>query len=57
VQDRRRMNGISNRIWHTDASFENPCGRYSMLYARNSPPVRAEKPGKKKVFRTSSLSD
>jgi hypothetical protein len=25
--DRRRMNGISNRIWHTDASFEEPAGR------------------------------
>ena len=42
AQDRRRMNGISNRIWHTDASFEDPCGRYSMLYARNIPPVRAD---------------
>lgn len=42
AQDRRRMNGISNRIWHTDASFENPCGRYSMLFARNIPPVRAD---------------
>jgi alpha-ketoglutarate-dependent 2,4-dichlorophenoxyacetate dioxygenase len=40
--DRRRMNGISNRIWHTDASFEEPAGRYSMLYARNIPPVRAD---------------
>jgi len=42
VNDRRRMNGICNRIWHTDASFENPAGRYSMLYARNIPPVRAD---------------
>lgn len=42
AQDRRRMNGISNRIWHTDASFEEPAGRYSMLYARNIPPVRAD---------------
>jgi len=40
--DRRRMNGICNRIWHTDASFEQPAGRYSMLYARNIPPVRAD---------------
>jgi len=40
--DRRRMNNISNRIWHTDASFVNPAGRYSMLYARNIPPVRAD---------------
>lgn len=42
AQDRRRMNGISNRIWHTDASFEDPPGRYSMLFARNIPPVRAD---------------
>ena len=40
--DRRRMNGISNRIWHTDASFEEPAGRYSLLFARNIPPVRAD---------------
>jgi len=42
AQDRRRMSGISNRIWHTDASFEDPAGRYSMLFARNIPPVRAD---------------
>jgi len=42
AQDRRRMNGISNRLWHTDASFEDPSGRYSMLFARNIPPVRAD---------------
>lgn len=42
TQDRRRMNGICNRIWHTDASFEEPAGRYSMLFARNIPPVRAD---------------
>lgn len=42
AQDRRRMNGISNRIWHTDASFEDPAGRYSLLFARNIPPVRAD---------------
>jgi len=42
AQDRRRMNGICNRIWHTDASFEDPSGRYSMLFARNIPPVRAD---------------
>ncbi len=37
--DRRRMNSIGNRMWHTDASFENPAGRYSMLFARVIPPV------------------
>lgn len=42
AHDRRRMNGICNRLWHTDASFEAPAGRYSMLYARNIPPVRAD---------------
>jgi len=42
VNDRRRMNGIANRIWHTDASFQDPPGRYSMLYARALPPVRAD---------------
>lgn len=40
--DRRRVSSISNRLWHTDASFENPAGRYSMLFARNIPPVRAD---------------
>jgi alpha-ketoglutarate-dependent 2,4-dichlorophenoxyacetate dioxygenase len=42
ANDRRRMNNISNRIWHTDASFENPAGRYSMLCARTIPSVRAD---------------
>ena len=42
AQDRRRVSSISNRLWHTDASFENPAGRYSMLFARNLPPVRAD---------------
>jgi alpha-ketoglutarate-dependent 2,4-dichlorophenoxyacetate dioxygenase len=42
AQDRRRVSSISNRLWHTDASFENPAGRYSMLFARNIPPVRAD---------------
>ncbi|HEY1611219.1 MAG TPA: TauD/TfdA family dioxygenase [Paraburkholderia sp.] len=40
--DRRRMSTVSNRLWHTDASFENPRGRYSMLSARVVPPVRAD---------------
>jgi len=42
ADDRRRMNNISNRVWHTDASFVDPAGRYSMLYARNIPAVRAD---------------
>ncbi|GAB2456163.1 TauD/TfdA family dioxygenase [Comamonas humi] len=42
AQDRLRMSTISNRLWHTDASFENPPGRYSLLSARVVPPVRAD---------------
>jgi alpha-ketoglutarate-dependent 2,4-dichlorophenoxyacetate dioxygenase len=37
--DRRRVYGLGNRLWHTDASFEDPPGRYSMLSARVIPPV------------------
>jgi alpha-ketoglutarate-dependent 2,4-dichlorophenoxyacetate dioxygenase len=29
--DRRRMYLLGNRLWHTDASFQDPPGRYSML--------------------------
>src|SRR5713226_3757818 len=40
--NRRRMYGLGNRLWHTDASFQDPPGRYSMLSARIVPPVGAE---------------
>jgi alpha-ketoglutarate-dependent 2,4-dichlorophenoxyacetate dioxygenase len=40
--DRRRMYGLGNRLWHTDASFQDPPGRYSMLSARIIPPVDAD---------------
>ena len=40
--DRRRMYGLGNRLWHTDASFQDPPGRYSMLSARMIPPVGAD---------------
>lgn len=36
--DRRRMYALANRLWHTDASFQDPPGRYSMLSARVIPP-------------------
>ena len=36
VNDRRRLYGLANRLWHTDASFQNPPGRYSLLYAEKS---------------------
>ena len=35
--DRRRLYGLANRLWHTDASFEDPPGRYSLLSARVVP--------------------
>jgi alpha-ketoglutarate-dependent 2,4-dichlorophenoxyacetate dioxygenase len=40
--DRRRMYALGNRLWHTDASFQDPAGRYSMLSARIVPPVAAD---------------
>ena len=40
--DRRRMYGLGNRLWHTDASFQDPAGRYSMLFARIVPAVGAD---------------
>jgi alpha-ketoglutarate-dependent 2,4-dichlorophenoxyacetate dioxygenase len=40
--DRRRMYALGNRLWHTDASFEDPPGRYSMLHAKVVPPVAAD---------------
>ncbi|MGZ5144013.1 MAG: TauD/TfdA dioxygenase family protein, partial [Burkholderiales bacterium] len=38
--DRRRMYSLANRLWHTDGSFQDPAGRYSMLYACVVPPIR-----------------
>jgi alpha-ketoglutarate-dependent 2,4-dichlorophenoxyacetate dioxygenase len=40
--DRQRASAVANRLWHTDASFVDPPGRYSMLSARVVPPVRAD---------------
>lgn len=42
ANDRRRLQGLANRLWHTDASFQDPPGRYSMLSARIVPPVAAD---------------
>jgi alpha-ketoglutarate-dependent 2,4-dichlorophenoxyacetate dioxygenase len=39
AEDRRRAYSLANRLWHTDASFNDPPGRYSMLHARVLPPV------------------
>ena len=40
--DRRRAYVLGNRLWHTDASFVDPPGRYSMLSAKIVPPVAAD---------------
>ena len=40
--DRRRMYGLGNRLWHTDASFQDPAGRYSMLSAKVVPASGAD---------------
>ena len=42
AEDRRRMYSLANRLWHTDASFQDPPGRYSMLSARIVPAVAAD---------------
>jgi alpha-ketoglutarate-dependent 2,4-dichlorophenoxyacetate dioxygenase len=42
ANDRRRHYTLGNRLWHTDASFVDPPGRYSMLHARIVPPVAAD---------------
>ncbi len=42
VRDRKRQYGLSNRLWHTDASFRNPPGRYSILSAKVVPEGEGE---------------
>jgi len=42
ADDRKRMYSLANRLWHTDSSFREPAGRYSMLSARVIPDVRAD---------------
>jgi len=42
ADDRRRAYGLGNRLWHTDASFQDPPGRYSMLSAKVVPAVGAD---------------
>ena len=41
TDDRKRMYSLGNRLWHTDASFQDPAGRYSTLSARVIPKVNA----------------
>ncbi len=42
ANSRRRLYSLGNRLWHTDASFQDPRGRYSMLLAVAVPPVPAD---------------
>lgn len=39
ADERLRIGHLSNRLWHTDASFQDPAGRFSMLSAKVVPPV------------------
>lgn len=41
ADDRMRQIRLTNRLWHTDASFHDPAGRYSMLSAKAVPAVSA----------------
>src|SRR5260221_1909593 len=38
ADDRRRLHGLGDRLWHTDASFRRIPARYSLLSARAGPP-------------------
>ena len=42
LDDRRRMNGLGNRLWHTDSSFKATPAKYSLLSARVIPHVGGE---------------
>lgn len=42
ADDRGRMYSLGNRLWHTDASFQDPPGRYSMLSAKVVPSIAAD---------------
>ncbi len=35
--DRRRLFGIGNRLWHSDSSFKTTPAKYSLLHARSIP--------------------
>jgi alpha-ketoglutarate-dependent taurine dioxygenase len=42
ADDRRRMNGLGNRLWHTDSSFKRLPARASLLYARAIPATQRQ---------------
>src|SRR5215813_1728908 len=35
--DRRRLFGLGNRLWHSDSSFKATPAKYSLLHARSTP--------------------
>ena len=37
--DRRRLFGLGNQLWHSDSSFKDVPAKYSLLSARNIPPT------------------
>jgi len=39
ADDRRRLAGLGDRLWHTDSSFKPVPAKYSMLYADALPPA------------------
>ena len=45
ADDRKRVYSLGNRLWHTDASFQDPAGRYSTLSARVIPKAWHSLPG------------
>ncbi|PIW25884.1 MAG: hypothetical protein COW30_17820 [Rhodospirillales bacterium CG15_BIG_FIL_POST_REV_8_21_14_020_66_15] len=40
--DRRRIFGLANRLWHTDASFKKVTAKYSLLHAHTVAPEGGE---------------
>jgi alpha-ketoglutarate-dependent 2,4-dichlorophenoxyacetate dioxygenase len=42
ADDRKRQYSLANRLWHTDGSFQDPPGRYSLLSAQVIPEVRSD---------------
>ncbi len=38
-EDRRRLFGLGNQLWHSDSSFKDVPAKYSMLSARRIPPT------------------
>jgi alpha-ketoglutarate-dependent 2,4-dichlorophenoxyacetate dioxygenase len=41
-EDASRQYRIANQLWHTDSSFRQVSGKYSLLYAHQVPPIGAD---------------